>query len=77
MDEPSSTSPSRIRAIEEAVLAVHGVATVRVWENGTTAEIGIRVAPLSSPSDVLHAVEELIETLHTPYESCEVGIVNE
>jgi hypothetical protein len=77
MDGPTATLSRRARAIEEAILDVGGVASVRVWELPQRVEIGIMVAPFEPPVDVLRRVGEIIEALRSPDEDWDVGLLND
>jgi len=77
-DEPHTPAASRrARRIEEAVLELDGVAAVRVWELPGRVEIGVRVAPSSTPADVLPRVTELTGAMREGDEAWEVGLLAE
>lgn len=67
----------RARRIEEAVLELDGVASVRVWELPGHIEIGVRVAPSSTPADVLPRVTELTGAMREGDEVWDVGLLTE
>ena len=72
-----STPSKRSRRIEEAVLELDGVVGVRVWELPGRIEIGVRVAPSDTPSDVLNRVQELTDALREGEETWDVGLLAE
>ena len=77
-DDPKTPAASRrARRIEEAVLELDGVAAVRVWELPGGVEIGVRVAPSSTPADVLPRVLELTGAMREGDEAWEVGLLTE
>ncbi len=54
-----------------------GVVFVRVWDLPGRVEIGIRVSPSDTPSDVLSRVQELTQVLREGEETWEVGLLTE
>lgn len=70
-------STKRTRRIEEAILELDGVTSVRVWSLSTGFEIGVRVAPIDTPSDVLKRVRELTDALREGDELWDVGLLAE
>lgn len=76
-DSPAAPNPKRTRRIEEAILELDGVTFVRVWPLATGFEIGVRVAPIDTPSDVLKRVRELTEALREGDERWDVGLLAE
>lgn len=74
---PPPTASRRARRIEEAVLELDGVAAVRVWELPGRVEIGVHVAPNSTPADVLPRVTELTSAMREGDEVWEVGLLTE
>lgn len=78
MSEGGSTGTTRrSRRIEEAVLEVDGVVSVRVWELPDRVEIGISVAPGDAPTDVLKRVLEVTDALRAPDEVWDVGLLTD
>jgi len=74
----SPASSRRARRIEEAVLALDGVASVRVWELPGRVEIGVQVVPSSTPADVLPRVTELTRAMReNDDEEWAVGVLAE
>lgn len=67
----------RAQRIEEAVLEVEGVVGVRVWELPDRVEIGVAVSRAESATDVLKRVLEVTDSLRSPEESWEVGLLTE
>jgi hypothetical protein len=76
-DAPPTRASRRAQRIEEAVLELDGVAAVRVWELPGRVEIGVHVAPSSTPSDVLPRVTELTSAMREGDEVWEVGLLTE
>jgi len=75
---PGSSVPTRrARRIEEAVLEVEGVASVRVWEMGERVEVGVVASPNEPPTDVLRRVLDTIDALRAPDEEWDVGLLND
>jgi hypothetical protein len=74
-----TTAPGskRARRIEEAVLELEGIVTVRVWELPNRVEIGVRVAPSDTPADALNRVNELVDALREGEETWAVGLLEE
>jgi len=77
MSEDHPTGSKRTRRIEEAVMELSGVIGVRVWELPGRVEIGVRVAPTDTPSDVLNRVQELTQAMREGDETWEVGLLAE
>lgn len=72
-----SQGSRRARRIEEAILELEGVAGVRVWELPGRVEIGVRVAPSDSHTDVLVRVHELASAMREGDETWDVGVLTE
>lgn len=67
----------RAKRIEEAVLDVDGVVSVRVWELPGHVEIGVRTAPIDAPPDVLQRVREVVDSLRESEDSWGLGLLTE
>ena len=80
MNEGSGHNPAssrRARRIEEAILELDGVVGVKVWELPGRVEIGVRVAPSDTPTDVLTRVSELTAAMREGEDLWEVGVLTE
>lgn len=76
-DQNDHPHTRKSRRIEEAVLEVDGVVSVRVWELPDRVEIGIRVAPIDAAPDVLQRAKDLVEAMREGDERWEVGLLTE
>jgi hypothetical protein len=74
----TSELPPRLRRIVELVYMVGGVTGARVWTwDESHVAVGIRVAPSSSPSEVLSRVEAAVAPLREPTEDWQFGILDD
>jgi hypothetical protein len=73
----SSAASKRAQRIEEAVLEVDGVVSVRVWDLVDRVEIGVVPSQTEAAGDVLRRVVEVTEAMRAPDEVWEVGILTD
>ncbi len=76
MTQPSERT-DRSRRIEDAILGVSGVSSVKVWETPEGIEVGIGLVPGRSHEEVLRRVREASSWFQSPGEPWGVGLLSE
>ena len=73
---PSPELPRRVRRMLELAYEVEGVAAARVWQWPGRVAVGIRPTAASSPTAVLHRVQEALAPLREAEEQWEFGLLD-
>ena len=76
-DPPRPPLSKRAQRIHDAVLEIDGVVGVRVWELPDRVEIGVVASQGSPATDVLRRVTEVTDSMRSPDETWDVGLLTE